>query len=225
MRGRGPPAPVETSNWAPNTSIPLIPLLWATPTSLPTQLLWRWRQIPGCLAIPCLSTVLRDWAKPIFSPLSHRNRQDLSRKSRFVKGEEFTNELINAISEQTTQGVSRKYRSADVLHMDDVQFIGGKKAHRRSFSTPLTLCTRKENRSSSPPTGRPKKSKPWRKGCAPALSGAFWPMCSPPILKPEPPSSTARRSKSALRCPPKWRNTLPIASKPTSASWKGPSKS
>ena len=62
----------------------------------------------------------------------HRNRQDF-RKQIFVKGEEFTNELINAISEQTTKAFHEKYRSADVLHMDDVQFIGGKESTQEEF--------------------------------------------------------------------------------------------
>lgn len=51
----------------------------------------------------------------------------------FVKGEEFTNELINAISEQTTKAFHEKYRSADVLLMDDVQFIGGKESTQEEF--------------------------------------------------------------------------------------------
>jgi chromosomal replication initiator protein len=55
------------------------------------------------------------------------------KKQIFVKGEEFTNELINAISEQTTKAFHEKYRSADVLHMDDVQFIGGKESTQEEF--------------------------------------------------------------------------------------------
>ena len=55
------------------------------------------------------------------------------KKQIFVKGEEFTNELINAISEQTTKQFHEKYRSADVLHMDDVQFIGGKESTQEEF--------------------------------------------------------------------------------------------
>ncbi len=51
----------------------------------------------------------------------------------YVKGEEFTNELIAAISEKNTNQFHQKYRSADVLLMDDVQFIGGKESTQEEF--------------------------------------------------------------------------------------------
>jgi len=55
------------------------------------------------------------------------------RKQIFVHGEAFTNELIKAIQDQTTQKFHEKYRSADVLLMDDVQFIGGKDRTQEEF--------------------------------------------------------------------------------------------
>lgn len=44
----------------------------------------------------------------------------------YVDSEEFTNDLIRAIRTETTAQFHERYRSADVLLMDDVQFIGGK---------------------------------------------------------------------------------------------------
>ncbi|MCL2857963.1 MAG: chromosomal replication initiator protein DnaA [Oscillospiraceae bacterium] len=55
------------------------------------------------------------------------------RKQLFVHGESFTNELIQAIQDQTTAQFHHKYRSADVLLMDDVQFIGGKDRTQEEF--------------------------------------------------------------------------------------------
>lgn len=51
----------------------------------------------------------------------------------FVKGDEFANELIDAIQHGTTKPFHTKYRSADVLLVDDIQFIGGKESTQEEF--------------------------------------------------------------------------------------------
>lgn len=51
-----------------------------------------------------------------------------------VTGEQFTNELINAIRYETTYEFRRKYReSCDILLIDDVQFISGKERTQEEF--------------------------------------------------------------------------------------------
>ncbi len=44
----------------------------------------------------------------------------------YIKGDSFTNDLVQAIQTSRNQEFREKYRSADILLMDDVQFIAGK---------------------------------------------------------------------------------------------------
>ena len=44
----------------------------------------------------------------------------------YVTAEQFTNELTNAIRERKTNEFRSKYRSADMLLVDDIHFVGGK---------------------------------------------------------------------------------------------------
>ncbi len=51
----------------------------------------------------------------------------------YVASEAFTNEIIEAIKTQTTNQFREKYRSVDVLLIDDIQFIIGKESTQNEF--------------------------------------------------------------------------------------------
>jgi len=60
-----------------------------------------------------------------------RNFQDLDIV--YIKGDSFTNEMIESIRTGTTAVFREKYRHADVLLVDDIQFIAGKDSTQEEF--------------------------------------------------------------------------------------------
>ena len=51
----------------------------------------------------------------------------------YIKGDDFTNELIESLRQAKMSEFRHKYRHADVLLVDDVQFIGGKESTQEEF--------------------------------------------------------------------------------------------
>jgi len=54
-------------------------------------------------------------------------------KVAYIKGDDFTNELIDAIQSGTVQEFRNKYRETDALLVDDIQFIAGKISTQEEF--------------------------------------------------------------------------------------------
>jgi len=59
--------------------------------------------------------------------------QTAGKRALYVTSEVFTNEMIGAIRTQTTDAFRAKYRTIDVLLLDDVHFIGGKEQTQEEF--------------------------------------------------------------------------------------------
>ncbi|MBE6597162.1 MAG: chromosomal replication initiator protein DnaA [Ruminococcaceae bacterium] len=51
----------------------------------------------------------------------------------YIKGEDFTNQMIESLAEQSMSKFRNKYRSCDMLLIDDIQFIAGKVSTQEEF--------------------------------------------------------------------------------------------
>ncbi|MBQ8510137.1 MAG: chromosomal replication initiator protein DnaA [Clostridia bacterium] len=69
----------------------------------------------------------------LYAIINHIRNTRPELKIVYVKGEEFTNQLIDSISKKTPEQFREKYRTADVLLIDDIQFIAGRDSTQEEF--------------------------------------------------------------------------------------------
>ena len=69
----------------------------------------------------------------LYAIMNHMKKKNPDIKIVYKKSETFINELIDAITKQSTADFKEKYRSADVLMIDDIQFIAGKESTQEEF--------------------------------------------------------------------------------------------
>ena len=69
----------------------------------------------------------------LYSIANEVAKQHPQKKIVCIKGDQFTNNLVKSIQDGGTDHFREKYRKADVLLVDDIQFIAGKEATQEEF--------------------------------------------------------------------------------------------
>lgn len=69
----------------------------------------------------------------------------LDAKIIYCTGEEFTNEIVEAIRSKKANSFKNKYRTASVLLIDDVQFLAGKNAVQEEFFHTFNALTKQQS--------------------------------------------------------------------------------
>ncbi len=69
----------------------------------------------------------------MYAVINRLLERDPNQKVVYIKGEEFTVKLVEAIKNNSTDQFREKYRGADILLMDDIQFIAGKSSTQEEF--------------------------------------------------------------------------------------------
>ena len=68
--------------------------------------------------------------------LLHAIANEISKRGKnvcLITSEKFTNDLINSLRNRSTNDFKQKYRSIDVLLIDDIQFLAGKESTQEEF--------------------------------------------------------------------------------------------
>ena len=69
----------------------------------------------------------------LYAIMNYMRKNNPELKIVYKKSETFINELIGAIGSNNTAAFKDKYRTADVLRIDDIQFIAGKESTQEEF--------------------------------------------------------------------------------------------
>ena len=69
----------------------------------------------------------------LYAIAHHLHQKQPDTKIVYIRGDEFTNELVNAIREGKNMEFREKYRNATLLMVDDIQFIAGKQQTQEEF--------------------------------------------------------------------------------------------
>ena len=65
-------------------------------------------------------------------------KEKIQKKVVYLSAEKFMYEFVKSLRYRDTMAFKEKFRSVDVLMIDDIQFIAGKESTQEEFFIPLT---------------------------------------------------------------------------------------
>ncbi len=132
LQGSAAP-PHAPPQWAPNQRYSFESFIVGPSNKLPYNAAWGVAQAPGSMYNPLFihSGVGLGKTHLLHAIARHCTAQMIN--CLYVTSERFTNDFISSIKRKTTEEFRAKYRSVDVLLMDDVQFLAGKEQTQEGF--------------------------------------------------------------------------------------------
>ena len=127
----------------------------------------------------------------------YARRLQPSLSTRYVSSEEFTNDFINSVRDDKMQAFQNRYRSVDVLLIDDIQFLERAERTQEEFFHTFNTLHNANKQIVISSDKSPRQLNSLEDRCGPASSGASSATSRRPTSKPASPSCARRRRKKA----------------------------
>jgi ATPase involved in DNA replication initiation len=138
----------------------------------------------------------------------------------YLSSELFINEFIDAIQHNTLVKFRKRYRQADLLLIDDIQFLGGKERSQEEFFHTFNTLFDGHKQIVLSSDRRPRRSQTWSIASSHASNGASRRSCNRRISRHGWPFSGKKPALCRSNCTTTFISSLPSAFAATCAGLK-----